>query len=58
MEKHKRYDEKKVIEPRVHRRILGFLNKARTVKELTADPGLGIKPDLAKAIKWQRTRPG
>ncbi len=35
MEKRKRYDKKKVIEPRVHRRILGFLNKARTTKELT-----------------------
>ncbi len=58
MEKHERCDEKKVIEPRVHRRILGFLNKARTFKELTADLGLGIKPDLAKAILEKRATVG
>ncbi len=46
------------IEPKIHRRILGFLNKARTVKELAADPRLKIQPDLAKAIFEKRATVG
>ena len=54
MEKHEQCDEKKVIEPRVHRRILRFLNKARSVAELTANPAMKIEPELAKAILNKR----
>ena len=38
MEKQKQYDEKKVIDPKIHRRILGFLNTARSPKDLMLPP--------------------
>ena len=38
MEKQKRNDEEKVIDPKIHRRILGFLNTARSPKDLLLPP--------------------
>lgn len=46
------------IEPEIHRRILRFLNEARTAKAFTADPRLEIRPDLAKAIFEKRATVG
>ena len=38
MEKPKRYDEEKVIDPKIHRRILAFLNAARSPKDPMLPP--------------------